>query len=219
MIKRPLSQEVLKLIACVAMLIDHVGACLLPQYPLMRIIGRIAFPIYCFLLAEGVFHTKRPLAYILRLLLLTVLSELPFDLAVSGGISFRHQNVMVTLLLGVCMGLSMKKSPLWLKPILILPFALLAEFLQTDYGAMGTVIIALFLLTRQMPQSLLLQTVGLFVIQLCFSVVNIQHYALAAMIPIGLYSGRKITHSRIAQWSFYLFYPVHLLILWLIQVL
>ena len=84
---------------------------------------------------------------------------------------------------------------------------------------MGIVIIALFLLTRQMPRSLLLQTVGLFVIQLCFSANNIQHCALAAMIPISLYSGRKVTHNSIAQWGFYLFYPVHLLILWLIRVL
>ena len=135
MTKRPFSQETLKLMACAAMLIDHIGAVLLPQYTLLRVIGRIAFPIYCFLLAEGVFYTKRPFAYILRLLLLAVLSELPFDLSFFGGITFRYQNVMVTLLLGVCMGLAMKKSPMWLKPVLVLPFALLAEFLQTDYGA------------------------------------------------------------------------------------
>lgn len=216
--KRPFSQEMLKLIACAAMLIDHIGAYLLPQYTLLRVIGRIAFPIYCFLLAEGVHHTKKPHAYVLRLLLLAVLSELPFDLCTAGWITFRYQNVMLTLLLGVCMGLAMKKAPLWLKPVLIFPFALLAQFLRTDYGAMGIVIIALFLLTRQMPQSLLLQAIGLYVIQLCFSVNNVQHCALAAMIPISLYSGQKITQNSIAQWSFYLFYPVHLLILWLNRV-
>jgi len=219
MIKRPFSQEVLKLTACVAMLIDHIGAVLLPQYALLRIVGRIAFPIYCFLLAEGVSYTKRPFAYILRLLLLAVISELPFDLSFAGRITFQYQNVMVTLLLGVCMGLVMKKAPIWLKPVLILPFALLAELLRTDYGAMGIVIIALFLLTRQMPQKLLLQTAGLFIIQLCFSANNIQHCALAAMIPISLYSGQKLTNSIAVQWSFYLFYPIHLLILWLIRVL
>lgn len=217
MIKHPFPQEALKLIACIAMLIDHIGAVLFPQYPLLRILGRIAFPIYCFLLAEGVFYTKSPSTYILRLLLLAILSELPFDLSVAGRITFRYQNVMVTLFLGVCMGFAMKKSPMWLKPVLILPFALVAKFLRTDYGAMGIVIIALFLLTRQMPQRLPLQTVGLLLIQLCFSANNVQHCALAAMIPISLYSGQKLTYSAVAQWSFYLFYPVHLLILWLIR--
>ena len=65
--KQGLSQEWLKLTACATMLVDHVGAVLLPQYIWLRVLGRIAFPIYCFLLAEGIHYTKNPKKYGLRL--------------------------------------------------------------------------------------------------------------------------------------------------------
>ena len=85
--KKCLSQEWLKIIACVIMLIDHIGAVLLPQYIWLRYIGRIAFPIYCFLLAEGVHYTKNPQKYGLRLAAGALLSEIPFDLALFGGVT------------------------------------------------------------------------------------------------------------------------------------
>ena len=97
--QRGLSQEGLKIIACVTMLIDHIGAVLLPQYFSLRMIGRIAFPIYCFLLVEGAHYTKNPGKYALRLGIGMLLSELPFDLAFSRGWSWGYQSVMVTLLL------------------------------------------------------------------------------------------------------------------------
>ena len=72
---------VLKCIAMVCMLIDHTGAVLFPQYRILRIIGRIAFPIYCFLLVEGAMHTRDIRKYELRLLGFALVSEIPFDLA------------------------------------------------------------------------------------------------------------------------------------------
>ena len=71
------SQESLKLIACVTMLIDHIGALFFPYALWLRIIGRISFPIYCFLLAEGVHHTHSPLTYGLRLLLVALIQKYP----------------------------------------------------------------------------------------------------------------------------------------------
>ena len=91
-----ISQEGLKLLACITMLIDHIGATLMIRliqetsandaslvwlYYLMRIIGRIAFPIYCFLLVEGAAHTRDPKKYGLRLFVGMLLSEIPFDLS------------------------------------------------------------------------------------------------------------------------------------------
>ena len=226
--KSGLSQEMLKLIACVTMLIDHVGAVLFPQYISLRVIGRIAFPIYCFLLAEGVFYTKSPKRYAMRLGVGAVLSELPFDLALFGGITLRYQSVMITLLLGFFMGVLMKRArQLHWQVLLIMPFAIIAQWLNTDYGGWGIVLIALFVLSRDLPHRLILQTIGMAVI--CYLMdsyvmsiaglrVPIEMFALTAMVPIALYSGEKMSNSKMLQWAFYLFYPVHLTVLFLIWV-
>lgn len=217
--KKILPQEGLKLIACVTMLLDHMGAVFFPNGILLRVIGRLAFPIYCFLLAEGAHYTRNPVKYGLRLLVGLILSEIPFDLALYGRISWDHQSVMVTLLLGFLMALCMRKAPLWTKALLVIPFAILAELLRTDYGSMGVLIIAVFVITRDMENRLLFQAIGVGAI--CFSMFTtsfIQPLATFAMIPIAMYSGKKRTSSPAVQWAFYLFYPAHLAVLWLIAV-
>ena len=216
--RTPLSQEGLKLIACITMLIDHVGAVFFPQNLWLRVIGRLAFPIYCFLLAEGSRYTKNPAMYALRLFIGLLLAEIPFDLALYGQISFAHQSVMFTLLLAFFMAQAMKKLPLWGKLLVVIPFYFAAELLHTDYGGLGIITAAVFIIGRDLPESLLFQACGLLAVNLAyFSTSFIQPCAVAAMIPIGLYSGKKATRSKLLQWAFYLFYPVHLLVLWILS--
>lgn len=216
---KTLSQEGLKTIACVTMLLDHVGAVFFPQILWLRVIGRMAFPIYCFLLAEGAHHTKNPRKYALRLFMGLVLAEIPYDLALYGAISFAHQSVMFTLLLGFLMLLCMKKLPTPGKILAVLPFALAAEWLRTDYGAAGILMIAMFSLTRDLEEKHMLQTISILALGfLVFTTSFIQPLAILSMIPISLYSGKKTTHSKALQWGFYLFYPVHLLVLLMISV-
>lgn len=216
--KRALSQEALKLIACVSMLIDHIGAALFPQATVLRIIGRLAFPIYSFLLAEGVCHTRHPRRYALRLTAGMLLAEYPFDALFFGGWTWRHQSVMVTLLLAFFMGRCvLRVKPLWGKLLIVLPFAAAAEWLHTDYGWYGVAVVALFLLTRQAPYRALIQIPGLFVLSVMLSgLQGIQVLCTAAMIPILFYSGKKAENSPWVQAAFYLFYPVHLALLLLI---
>lgn len=217
--KRKLPQEALKAIACIAMLLDHIGAIFIPEYAL-RIIGRIAFPIYCFLLAEGAHYTRSPVKYALRLAISMVLSEIPFDLALESGLTWQAQSVMVTLLLGFCAieGIEHCRSSIVRLAILAGGF-LLAEKLNTDYGGYGVLLIVLFSQTRG---QLWLQTVVLamvawmmnsFRLNVLGIMVPIEMFALLAMIPIGLYSGKKCTSSKWVQWAFYGFYPVHLAVL------
>ena len=229
MTKRPLSQEGLKFLACAIMLLDHIGATLIP-WGTLRIIGRLAFPIFCFLLAEGAHYTRNPRNYLLRLGIGAVLSELPFDLALFGSWSWQHQSVMVTLLLGAMALLAMKQMtrPL-LKVLVLLLFAFLADFMNTDYGGAGVLMIALFGLTRERKYGWLVQLLGMYLI--CRWIIPggavwfigryvfIEIFAILALIPIWLYSGKKSTSSRAVQWAFYLFYPVHLWILYLISIL
>ena len=138
--QRELKQEDLKLIACVAMLIDHFGYAIVPElsvahmtelYYACRIIGRLAFPIYAFLIAQGVKHTGREGKYLLRLAVGFLLSELPFDILFKGGFTWEDQNVYLTLLLGAGLLMLQKrvKDP-WFRVLLLLPFALAADRLR-----------------------------------------------------------------------------------------
>lgn len=224
-------QEVLKLIACITMLIDHFGAAIVPYLPIphmvgvyytCRIIGRIAFPIYCFLLVEGMRRTRNPKKYILRLGIGILLAEIPFDLLFEGGFSWAYQSVMVTLTLGALMLFCMRKTEKkWLKLLMVLPFAVLAELAKCDYGGWGIAMIAVFALLDSFTLKLLgvlfvsaaMPSAGITVFGVFFSC---ELAALLAMLPIGFYSRGKLTYNRALQWGFYLFYPVHLLVLWMI---
>ena len=227
--KKVLSQEALKLIACVTMFIDHFGHAIVPYLPvpymvnlyyLCRIIGRLAFPIYCFLLVEGMEHTHSPLKYILRLGLGILLAELPFDILFEGGFTWAYQSVMVTLTLGAVMLLCMKKTEKkGVQLLLVIPFALLAELAKCDYGGWGIAMIAVFALFDRPA----VQLAGLLLVNACmesaalpvFGIpVSVQLFAVFAMVPIAYYSGRKLSHNRALQWAFYLFYPLHIVFLW-----
>lgn len=238
---RKLSQENLKMIACATMLIDHFAAVLLLEifpmsnflfdaYSFLRIVGRLAFPIYCFLLAEGAIHTRNPKKYALRMAIGALLSELPYDYAFHGGWTLAHQSVMITLLLGYGALVAMEKCPeFWQKILICLPFALLAQYLHTDYGAKGVLLVALFDLTRELPHKCLLQFFGMWCLfspnhrmmlewipriqQTGRLYLTTQEWAVLALLPIHSYSGEKRTTSKAIQWAFYLFYPVHLTVL------
>lgn len=213
-----LPQEGLKLLACTTMLIDHIGAVFFPGNLWLRLVGRIAFPIYCFLLAEGAHYTKNSKKYALRLFISLLLSEIPFDLVFYGKLTFAKQSVMFTLLLAYLMSLCMKQLPLWGKALSVIPFALAANYLKTDYGATGVALCAVFIIGRELPNAFAVQTVGAALVNLSrIKASYIQPYATLAMVPIGLYSGKKVTDSKWVQLAFYLFYPVHLLALWLIS--
>ena len=222
--KSGLSQEGLKIIACATMLIDHIGAAFVP-WMWLRVVGRIAFPIYCFLLAEGAAHTRNPRKYGLRLGIGALLSELPFELLFFGTISLSHSSVMVTLLLGFLVIESMKKWPkMW--PLVFIGCAFAAELLGTDYGGMGVMLMVFFGIARN--KNRIFQTIGVFII--CWMIggygwqvgpvyVPMEIVGVVAMLPICLYNGRKATHNKAVQWAFYMFYPVHLSILLLIAVI
>ena len=237
--KYRLSQESLKIIACVTMLIDHIGSVVIPAayeinpseillntYTVMRAVGRVAFPIYCFLLAEGAYYTRSRREYAKRLLIGLVLSEIPFDLLFFGEITLAHQSVMVTLLLGYLYAVAMNYMPAQgYRILLLLPFAMLAEVLHTDYGGWGVAMIGLFVITRESSHKYWMQVLGLGVIAWMIGgmtipvgpvAVPIQVFSMVAMIPIARYDGSKRTNNIWVRRGFYLFYPVHLAILYLL---
>lgn len=233
-----LSHEGLKTVACLTMLLDHIGAVLVVQmlrrmeiytaelywaYYILRCIGRMAFPIFCFQLVEGAFHTRDPKKYALRLAIGALLAEIPFDLAFFGGLTWEHSSVMITLLLGFGMIRGMMRTEGIWKVLLIIPFYIAAELLHTDYAGKGILLIGLFALTRGMQYEKLLQFAGMILLgsNAAYYVGNVPIYMdrckLLALLPIAAYDGRKVSQSKTVQWGFYLFYPVHILLLYILK--
>ena len=221
--KKFMSQETLKIIACLTMLIDHIAAVFLPweQALPLRIVGRIAFPIFCFLLAEGAHYTRNPLKYGLRLLIGVILAELPFDLLFFGKLTWEHSSVMVTLFLGLLAIVSMQKLPQWwLKVPAIVVSTIVAEALGTDYGGLGVLLMLGMYLARDAKFPAITRAVVLLVVSWAFGsypasvasdlAIPIQMFSLLALIPIELYSGKKLIANPVMKWGFYLFYPVHI---------
>ena len=206
--KRCLLQEWLRAIACASMLLDHLGAARSSLIAL-RAAGRLAFPLFCFLLAEGAAHTQSPRRYALRLGIGALLSELPFDLFLYGGLSWNRQNVMFTLLLAF---FALQARGSGAKLLFMILVAAAADLLRTDYGGTGVVLVGLmaWVLPRSLPGCLAGMTL------LFASLGGIQLLAVFAMLPIRLYSGQRRLGRR-GRWLFYAFYPAHLLLLYLWQ--
>ncbi|MBR5247577.1 MAG: conjugal transfer protein TraX [Lachnospiraceae bacterium] len=248
MVKKGISSSTLKLIAVVTMLMDHVGAVILE--PLMMqsgyvglagydpvlyevnmilrlVIGRMAFPIFCFLLVEGFVRTSNVYRYGLRLLLFALVSEVAFDLAINGvWLESSYQNVMFTLLAGllvmmVCRRIEAKE---WNRVLTVAAEVAvlfvgmeLADVLRTDYGGYGVLCIASLYFFRKDRR------VQLLAGSLAFVAGDIMlHGSLNELLaPLGFvaaayYDGRR---GLKLKYLFYVFYPAHLLVLYFVRML
>ena len=211
-----IDRSVLKWIAVLTMVIDHVGAILFPDQIWMRVIGRVAFPIYAYCLAEGFRYTSDYRRYLGRLALFAILSEIPFDLAFYGvPFSFAHQNVFFTLTLGLILlwVLERCREQLLLCAGAFAVLCFLAQALHMDYGAGGLLMVFAFYLARQGTSPWI--GWGIFVFINLFGYAGgVQWAAILALLPIGLYSGKS---GKKKQRFFYWIYPLHLLLLWVIE--
>lgn len=203
----------LKIIAIVSMLIDHTGAILYPGEHVFRYVGRLAFPIFCFLLVEGFVHTRNVWKYMGRLGIFAVISEIPYDLAFHESFwAPEKQNVFFTLFIGLGMLWILKnerENVIRIGVIILAMWA--ADFLGTDYGFRGILLIAVFWMAREHKLIGSILAAGWnFLWQ-----NHLQYAGALAVVPIAAYNGQK---GRSMKYFFYLFYPVHLLILHLIAV-
>ena len=220
----------LKLIAICTMLIDHMGYTLFPGVMWLRCVGRVAFPIFCFLIAEGCVYTHDRKKYALRLLVFALLSEIPYNLMNSGMIWDPYdQNVLWTLLTGalVCwlIDWALKKcTPLSfvLTGAAMVAAYWLLEAFRTDYGGWGMLLVAAFYCVRRAPSGavvkMIAQAFGLafFSLGVMGGYLSIELWSLAALAPIWLYNGQRGFSHKAVQYGFYAFYPVHILVLSLI---
>jgi hypothetical protein len=191
----------------------------------MRFIGRLAFPIYCFLLAEGFAHTRNVGKYTLRLGIFALISEIPFDLAFDRvPFCWDGFNVYFTLLLGVLAlwGMDSAKKKffdegaakgkfiaVFLSLFAVGATAGVAQLINTDYAAAGVITIVIMHSLREKR----MLAMGIGVLWLVVSVGPVELWALFALIPIYFYDG---TRGRQSKYFFYAFYPVHLIVLFLV---
>lgn len=226
--ERALSSFVLRLIALVCMCVDHAGLALFPSAGAFRCVGRLAFPLYCFLLTQGFAHTRDIRAYARRLLLLACVSEVPFDLLIFGRVSSAmEQNVVFSLLLGLMALYAAKalaKRPLPCA-LAILALMLLAMAAQVSFGWLG---IALCLAygyagddkKRQALFTVLLTLLYSFTLLLsgvARAWVTVSLCAALSVLPILLYNGRPGPRGKALTFCFYAAYPLHLCALLVIR--
>lgn len=256
-----LSNNALKFIALITMFIDHSAKVLLvyclynilaPQMNqamisveeyesasnfivyYMPMIGRMAFPIFCFLLVEGFTHTKNRKKYLFLLTIFAFISEIPFDMAFFHSLSstninfpfyFNYQNVYFTLALGMLMmiiidsikqkylKLHKENTGLILQFLTILAIAYIAELIKCDYGYIGIFYIATFYLFKS---NRLLQVLSMLIIY--FATTSIPPISIwFTAVIILLYNGQ---HGKLRlKYLFYVFYPTHLILLYVLAII
>ncbi len=232
----------LKVIAMVAMLLDHAYKVTGIGGVWMTYVGRLAFPIFAFQLVEGYFHTKNYNKYCKRILLFALVAEIPFNLAVgTGGLFYPfHQNVLWTLLIGLIAVQKIDKVLFWggaqniYSAFYAAGYAILAYIagacLMVDYGGWGVWMILLFYMGKRLPQhGRELELLGMIFLNLALGgtcmvlplfgrefLIPIQCFAILSLFIIWLYKGEK-GYSGEAWTKFcYWFYPLHLMALRLI---
>jgi hypothetical protein len=226
----------LKIIALLAMLIDHTGAAFPDIFPFwFRCVGRLAWPIFAYLLAEGFRHTKAPEKFLMRLLAFSFISEIPFDIVTGNAISFTaNTNIFYTLFFGgmaICLCERIKERRGWQTMAVIaaiLPTAILAEILTVDYGGIGVLFIfAMYAIKPKTPRLIAFGAFALsqFIplaaaffmgIEIPLKYLLMLPFALATVPLIAFYNGER---GAKVKWLFYLTYPAHLAVLAVISVM
>lgn len=233
----------LHLLAMGTMLCDHLWGTVIPGNDWLTCVGRLAFPLYAFMLVEGYFHTRNLKKYVLRMLIFALISEIPFDLAMGSTWFYPiHQNVLWSFL--ISLGLihwnekARQKGKLWrrlLVGVATVAIACVAGLVtMVDYYHAGILMALTFYFFRGRKwwcfagQLLCLwyinmEILGGFGYELVLFGKNVfftrQGIALLALIPIWLYRGRQGHHSKAFQYFGYAFYPAHLLVLAIFKLL
>lgn len=206
-----MSSFTLKLLAILFMTIDHIGLLLFPSVKILRAVGRLAFPIFAFQIGIGFKHTRSKKKYILRMLLFTLISQLPFTLFLEAANISPILNIGATFTLALLALYTINKfKKSWIKyPILILIFSI-ATYVPMDYGLIGVlIVIALYFFNYNkvigISSFVLLELVNCGINESMFSFP-----AIFSVLPILLYNGKKGANIK---YLFYIFYPLHMLII------
>jgi hypothetical protein len=196
-------------LAMLTMLIDHIGLVFFPDDPGWRIVGRLAFPIYAYALYMGYVHTRNMRSYMLRLLGIALISQVPYMLA----FDVYRPNVVWTLLTSLLALAAASRLKHWAAVAgLYILTAMVMELSLMDYGAYGLLLVLIYRYT-----SSYIMIAAHFALNVVYDMVhhaNIQHFSLLSTILIVCFaSGKSGFHSRVPRWLWRSFYPVHLAVI------
>lgn len=220
-----LSGNTLKLVALVLMTIDHAGM-IFGGPLLLRVIGRLSFPIFAYMLAEGCRYTQKPKQYLGLIFALGFACQLVY-FWMAGSL---YQCILITFSLGIvlifaCKRAQGKGAANWLLFALVLllvylfceglPALLPHTDFAVDYGFFGALLPLLIYLGRDRWGRLGMTALGLVLVNLSFG--GIQWWSLLALFPLALYTGAR-GKGRLKN-LFYIYYPTHLALLWTLAML
>ena len=219
-----MNRNFFKIIAVISMLIDHIGAVLCPSLTFLRWIGRLAFPIFAFFIAEGWNKTKDRKKYVLMLFLFSIISQVPYGFA----FGWNRLNTLFTFLIAIFIIWLIEnynKREVLNLILLIFTFSLLIiiEFFGVvDYGVFGVLLIVVFYIFKNLKLKVLLGIVCMILLTGKYFILSgyalsglIQLFSIISLLLLLAYNGNK---GRLnLKWMFYVFYPAHLIILNIIK--
>ena len=215
----------LKLIALVLMTIDHVGAYLLPQFRILRYIGRLAMPIFAWMVAEGCQYTKSRLRYFLTMAGVALVMQtveyvfrnslqqcilVSFSLSIlmiwAVDVASRKQNFLSVCVMGL----------VFCGVTYICHFMHIPGF-SVDYGIMGAMLPVAVYLGRNKSEKLILSAIMQAAVAMTSAVPETQWFSLFSLLLLALYNGKR--GKKGMKYLFYLYYPLHLVVLYAINLL
>ena len=213
-----MSSFILKLIALIAMSFDHTGKVFLTDPTLFTLIGRLSFPIFAFQIVEGYTHTKNLKKYLLRLFIVAIITEVAFY-NLFGGL-----DTIFTLILGIlCLVVHDKEKDKAISLTVIFTILIFSILFDLDYSFYGLLVIIFFYLFRdnKIKKSIAFTILTIFYYGLLLlitkdiNMIYMMVATLSSLIFINLYNNKQ---GPSLKYLFYIYYPLHLYILWILQV-
>ncbi|MCL6603588.1 MAG: conjugal transfer protein TraX [Paenibacillus sp.] len=204
----------MQLIAMITMLIDHIGYIFFPNDMAWRYVGRIAFPIYCYAVVQGHLHTSSKPKYLLRLLLIALLAQLPYNMALDP----KGLNVVFTLLLSAIVLVVLDRFPkVWFGVLFVAVVSLFMDYIPMDYGAYGLLLVLLFRYTKSYWLVFTHLALNLFYLVYNGWLIQMASLLPTLVIALGPTFWGHMEKRRVPRWLWWSFYPGHLMILALVK--
>ena len=214
------TSAVLQWIAVITMLIDHVGYYLLNDFEPFRMIGRLAMPLFIFMLVEGFKKTSSRPRYFARIFVTALIAEIPVYLLHISVMTDYYHNILFTMLLSFLALYATEKGKFWFVAVPLV--ALAASAFNCEYGAFGVMLaVGFYLVNKYSPKQIFVRFTALLAVLLVTMIPlasyenwPIQLWSICAVIPLALYNGKK--GQRLPRYFLYAFYPAHLFAIWLL---